>query len=66
MDVGGMISEQARDEVLRQIQYTVEQGAKLVCGGYKKSGIGREGSSRTLLEFTQEKSYVLKQVLDTI
>lgn len=66
MDVGGMISERARDEVLRQIQYTVEQGAKLVYGGYKKSGIGREGSSRTLLEFTQEKSYVLKQVLDTI
>lgn len=159
MDVGGMISEKARDEVVDQIRHTVEQGAKLVYGGepqgknflipavltgvtgdmdvakdmeifgavfpiltyqdteaalrlvnncpyglnsavfskdmakaisfaervqaggvvingggnyrtaampfggYKKSGIGREGSSRTLMEFTQEKSYVLKDVL---
>lgn len=159
MDVGGMISESARDEVVRQIRHTVSQGAKLVYGGepqgknflvpavltnvtedmdiandmevfgavfpimtyrsaeealhmvnrcsyglnsavfsqntakaisfaqhvqagsviingggnyrtaampfggYKKSGIGREGSSRTLLEFVQEKSYVLKDAL---
>lgn len=159
MDVGSMISEKARDEVLAQIRHTVEQGAALVYGGqpigrscmtpavltgvtgdmdvakdmeifgavfpilsfrtldeaialvnqssyglnsavfskdmakaisfaghiqagsaiingggnyrtaampfggYKKSGIGREGSSRTLEEFTQEKSYVLKAVL---
>lgn len=158
-DVGGMISEKARDEVVEQIRHTVEQGAELVYGGepqgrnflvpavltgvtgdmdvakdmeifgavfpiltyrnteealqlvnhcpyglnsavfsknvakaisfaervqaggvvingggnyrtaampfggYKKSGIGREGSSRTLAEFTQEKSYVLKSVL---
>ena len=158
MDVGGMISEKARDDVVDQIRHTVEQGAKLVYGGepqgknflipavltgvtgdmdvardmeifgavfpiltyqdteealrlvnncpyglnsavfskdmakaisfaervqaggvvingggnyrtaampfggYKKSGIGREGSSRTLMEFTQEKSYVLKDV----
>ena len=162
MDVGGMISEKARDEVLKQISHTVEQGAKLVYGGkpqgknflipavltdvtedmdvakdmeifgavfpiltyktaedalrmvnaspyglnsavfskdmakaisfaehvqaggvvingggnyrtatmpfggYKKSGIGREGTSRTLLEFVQEKSYVLKNVLGNI
>lgn len=159
MDVGGMISEKARDEVLEQIKHTVAQGAKLKYGGepqgknflipavltdvtgdmdvardmeifgavfpiiafrtaqeaielvnrcpyglnsavfsrdmakaisfaehiqagsavinggsnyrtaampfggYKKSGIGREGSSRTLTEFTQEKSYVLRNVL---
>lgn len=159
MDVGGMISEKARDEVMEQIKHTIAQGAKLVYGGeaqgknflipavltgvtgdmdiacdmevfgavfpiitfrtldealalvnqcpyglngavfsadmakaisfaecvqaggvvingggnyrtaampfggYKKSGIGREGSSRTLEEFTQEKSYVLKAVL---
>jgi succinate-semialdehyde dehydrogenase/glutarate-semialdehyde dehydrogenase len=31
-------------------------------GGYKKSGIGREGISRTLDEYTQEKTYVLKGV----
>lgn len=159
MDVGGMISQRARDEVVDQVRYAVEQGAQLVYGGepqgknfmipavltgvtgnmdvaknmeifgavfpimtyktveealelvnncpyglnsavfskdtakaisfaehvqagsvvingggnyrtatmpfggYKKSGIGREGSSRTLLEFVQEKSYVLKDVL---
>lgn len=32
-------------------------------GGYKKSGIGREGISYTLLEYTQEKTYALKGVL---
>lgn len=32
-------------------------------GGYKKSGIGREGISHTLLEYTQEKTYALKGVL---
>jgi succinate-semialdehyde dehydrogenase/glutarate-semialdehyde dehydrogenase len=31
-------------------------------GGYKKSGIGREGISRTLDEYTQEKTYALKGV----
>lgn len=31
-------------------------------GGYKKSGIGREGISRTLEEYTQEKTYALKGV----
>lgn len=162
MDVGGMISEKARDEVLAQIQHTIAQGATLVYGGqpkgknflvpavltdvtgdmdvakdmeifgavfpilsfqtldqaiqlvnncpyglnsavfsrnmakaisvaeqiqaggvvingggnyrtaampfggYKKSGIGREGSSRTLMEFTQEKSYVLKAVFGNL
>ena len=162
MDIGGMISEKARDEVVRQIRRTVEQGAKLVYGGepqgknflipavltnvtgamdvardmeifgavfpimtfrtaeealalvnncpyglnsavfsrdmakaisfaervqagsvivnggsnyrtatmpfggYKKSGVGREGSSHTLLEFTQEKSYVLRNVLGNL
>lgn len=32
-------------------------------GGNKKSGIGREGVSVTLGEYTQEKSYILKGVL---
>lgn len=32
-------------------------------GGYKKSGMGREGISYTLLEYTQEKTYALKGVL---
>lgn len=32
-------------------------------GGYKHSGIGREGLLQTLDEFTQEKSIVLKQIL---
>jgi succinate-semialdehyde dehydrogenase/glutarate-semialdehyde dehydrogenase len=32
-------------------------------GGYKKSGIGREGISRTLDEYTQEKTYAMKGVL---
>ena len=32
-------------------------------GGYKHSGIGREGTTHTLLEVTQEKSIVLKKVL---
>lgn len=162
VDVGSMISEKARDEVLEQVRHTVEQGAKLVYGGepigrsmmvpavltgvtgdmdaakdmeifgavfpilafrtideaialanncpyglngavfsrdmakaisvasklqtggvvingggnyrtaampfggYKKSGIGREGSSRTLAEFTQEKTYVLKNALGNV
>lgn len=35
----------------------------LAFGGYKKSGIGREGISRTLEELTQEKNYILKNVL---
>ena len=33
-------------------------------GGNKKSGIGREGVSVTLDEYTQEKSYILKGVLN--
>lgn len=33
-------------------------------GGSKASGSGREGISRTLDEFSQEKSYVLKDVLE--
>lgn len=36
----------------------------LAFGGYKKSGIGREGISRTLEELTQEKNYILKAVLN--
>ena len=32
-------------------------------GGWKKSGIGREGVSVTLDEMTQAKSYILKNVL---
>lgn len=35
----------------------------LAFGGYKKSGIGREGISRTLEEVTQEKNYILKGIL---
>ncbi|WP_300763943.1 aldehyde dehydrogenase family protein [uncultured Oscillibacter sp.] len=35
---------------------------ELAFGGYKKSGIGREGVSRTLEEMTQEKNFVLKDV----
>lgn len=35
---------------------------ELAFGGYKKSGIGREGVSRTLDEMTQEKNYVLKNI----
>lgn len=31
-------------------------------GGYKKSGIGREGVSRTLEEYTQEKTYAMREV----
>lgn len=34
-------------------------------GGYKMSGLGREGISHTLEQFTQEKSYILKRVLET-
>jgi acyl-CoA reductase-like NAD-dependent aldehyde dehydrogenase len=40
--------------------------AAMPFGGYKKSGIGREGSSRTLMEYVQEKSYVLKEVFGKI
>jgi len=32
-------------------------------GGYKKSGIGREGISRTLEELSQEKTIILKNIL---
>ena len=32
-------------------------------GGYKMSGFGREGISGTLAEMSQEKTYVLKDVL---
>lgn len=35
---------------------------ELAFGGYKKSGMGREGISRTLEEMTQEKNFVLKNV----
>ena len=35
---------------------------ELAFGGSKKSGIGREGVSRTLDEMTQEKNYVLKNI----
>lgn len=37
--------------------------ATMPFGGYKKSGIGREGSAVTLKEFLQEKTYVLKNSL---
>lgn len=33
-------------------------------GGYKMSGLGREGVSVTLEEMTQQKSYILKEVLN--
>ncbi|OOB76879.1 MAG: succinate-semialdehyde dehydrogenase [Epulopiscium sp. Nuni2H_MBin003] len=36
---------------------------ELAFGGYKKSGLGREGVSHTLSEMTQIKSYTLKGVL---
>lgn len=32
-------------------------------GGYKMTGIGREGVSATLEEFSQEKTFIIKQVL---
>ena len=32
-------------------------------GGYKQTGIGREGTSHTLYEVTQEKTIVIKNVL---
>ena len=32
-------------------------------GGFKKSGIGREGASSTLEEFSQEKTYIVRGVL---
>lgn len=35
----------------------------LAFGGFKKSGIGREGVSRTLEEMVQEKNYSLKNIL---
>lgn len=35
---------------------------ELAFGGYKHSGIGREGVSRTLEEMTQEKNFVLKNI----
>jgi len=37
--------------------------ATMPFGGYKKSGLGREGSAVTLHEFVQEKSYVLKDAM---
>ena len=39
---------------------------ELAFGGYKKSGIGREGVSRTLDEMTQEKNFVLKDVFGKV
>ncbi len=33
-------------------------------GGYKHSGIGREGTADTLKEFSQQKAVILKKVLD--
>ena len=39
---------------------------ELSFGGYKKSGIGREGVSRTLDEMTQEKNFVLKGVFGKV
>lgn len=38
------------------------RSSEMPFGGYKKSGIGREGIAGTLCEMMQEKSYVLKQV----
>lgn len=40
--------------------------AAMPFGGYKKSGLGREGSSRTLMEFVQEKTYVLRNVFGRV
>ena len=39
------------------------RSSEMPFGGYKKSGLGREGISSTLLEFMQEKTYVFKKVL---
>lgn len=38
------------------------RSSEMPFGGYKKSGLGREGILHTLCEMMQEKSYVLKQV----
>ena len=38
------------------------RSSEMPFGGYKKSGIGREGISGTLREMMQEKTYVMKQV----
>lgn len=42
---------------------SVYRTADMPFGGYKKSGIGREGISHTLEEMTQEKTIVLKGIL---
>lgn len=39
------------------------RSAHLAFGGYKMTGIGREGATQTLDEFTQTKSIALKQLL---
>lgn len=42
---------------------SVYRTADMPFGGYKKSGIGREGISHTLEEMTQEKTIVMKHIL---
>lgn len=42
---------------------SVYRTADMPFGGYKKSGIGREGISHTLEEMTQEKTIVMKGIL---
>lgn len=69
---GAVFSEDSKEafQVARQLQTTtvvINGGTdyrtpELAFGGSKKSGIGREGASRTLEEMTQEKNYVLKNI----
>lgn len=53
MQCGGVVINGASDY----------RSSEMPFGGYKKSGLGREGVSRTLCEMMQEKTYVFKNIL---
>ena len=53
MQCGGVVINGASDY----------RSSEMPFGGYKKSGLGREGVSRTLHEMMQEKTYVFKNIL---
>src|SRR6266566_4258199 len=51
--VGPLVNADTRNKVVNLVEDAVGKGAKVLIGGMKQSGIGREGANEGLMEFTE-------------